>query len=61
MNHGETKKKYLWGAKAIADRFCDGNERRARWLIDKGLIPTRKVGQLIVGEAKAIEEALDPR
>ena len=54
----ERKKKYLFGAQAIADEYFDGNRRRVYWLIERGGIPVRKVGMRIIAECTAIEEAL---
>jgi hypothetical protein len=41
----QREKKFLWGTQAIADRYCDGNKRRAEHLINKGVIPSEEVRQ----------------
>ena len=56
----ERAKKFLWGTQAIADRYCDGNKRRAEHLISQGAIPVKKFGKLVCGEEGAIEAALMP-
>jgi hypothetical protein len=56
----EREKKFLWGTQAIADRYCDGNKRRAEHLINKGVIPVKKFGKLVCGEEGTIEAVLMP-
>ena len=54
----EQKKRWLWGAQAVADVFCDGDRRKAYYLMQTGRIPAKKCGGDWVAEQGAIEAAL---
>ena len=49
----------LPGARAIAD-FLGMEERQARHQIDKGTIPVRRMGALIIGSKRALRRCLVP-
>jgi len=46
---------FLWGAKAIGE-YLGISERRAFYLLNKGLLPGRKVGKAYTTTRKALDE-----
>lgn len=52
------KKEFLFGAQEIADAVCNGNRRRAYWLVERGVIRVRRVGRLLIAERGDAEAAL---
>ncbi len=58
-NDTELADDLLPGADEIA-KFIGINRRRVYWFIEKGTLPHRKCGELIVGSRSAIRQALIP-
>lgn len=55
LHNSNEKPDLLWGANAIAEHL-GVSERKAFYLLEKGLIPSRKVGaQWVVSRAKLDE------
>jgi len=53
----ENTQQFLWGAAAIA-KAIGVSRRRAFYLLERGYIPARKIGDSWVAEASQLREAL---
>jgi len=54
----ELLQKPLWGAKAIGDEL-GLSERKAFYLLEKGLIPARKIGRIWVSTRKELRSLVE--
>jgi hypothetical protein len=54
----EPQEKPLWGAKAIGDEL-GLPERKAFYLLEKGLLPARKIGRIWVSTRKELRALVE--
>ncbi len=54
----EPQEKPLWGAKAIGDEL-GLPERKAFYLLEKGLLPARKIGRIWVSTRKQLRALVE--
>jgi hypothetical protein len=55
----ETTSDILWGAAEI-ERYLNQSEKAARWQIEKGRYPTKRVGKFITARKSELDRLFTP-